>query len=256
MAVQSFYLLPTGLLTIDRSILISSVDIGRKIKVPVYAVLLMHDEGPILIDLGLNPEGLINPEKAWGPRAKLIKPEMTEQSTIESHLNTLNIRIKDIRMVILTHMHWDHTGSLRYFDHCPIVVQKSEYRFAFQPDAFASGQYMNNHFNFPLQYDLIEGDRVLLPGVSVVRTSGHTPGHQSVIIRLKSGKYHIITGDALSTLENMRLKIPGSNVWDAQLAAESIYRIEHLSLLLNADVFTSHEDRQWDDFKKIPACYS
>jgi N-acyl homoserine lactone hydrolase len=255
MAVHSFYLLPTGIITIDRSILISGIDIGTKVKSPVYAVLLMHDEGPILIDTGLNPDGLMDPEKAWGPRAKLIKPEMTEQDTIESRLKTLNIRTKDIKMVILTHMHWDHTGSLRYFNHCPIVVQKSEYRFAFQPDSFVSGQYMNNHFDFPLQYDLIEGDRVLLPGVSVVRTPGHSPGHQSVIIKLRSGKYHIITGDALSTFENMRLKIPGSNVWDAQLAAESIYRIEHLSLLLGADVFTSHEDVKWFDFKKIPDCY-
>lgn len=255
MAVYSFYLLPTGIITIDRSILISGIDIGTKVKSPVYAVLLMHDEGPILIDTGLNPDGVMDPEKAWGPRAKLIKPEMTEQDTVESRLKTLNIRTKDIKMVILTHMHWDHTGSLRYFNHCPIVVQKSEYRFAFQPDSFVSGQYMNNHFNFPLQYDLIEGDRVLLPGVSVVKTPGHSPGHQSVIIKLRSGKYHIIAGDALSTFENMRLKIPGSNVWDAQLAAESIYRIEHLSLLLGADVFTSHEDVKWFNFKKIPDCY-
>jgi N-acyl homoserine lactone hydrolase len=255
MAVDSFYLLPTGIITIDRSILISGIDIGTKVKSPVYAVLLMHDEGPILIDTGLNPDGLIDPEKAWGPRAKLIKPEMTEQDTIESRLETLNIRVKDIKMVVLTHMHWDHTGSLRYFTHCPIVVQKSEHRFAFEPDSFVSGQYMDNHFNFPLQYNLIEGDRVLLPGVSVVRTPGHSPGHQSVIIKLRTGKYHIITGDALSTFENMRLKIPGSNVWDAQLAAESIYRIEHLSLLLGADVFTSHEDVKWFDFKKIPDCY-
>ncbi len=256
MAVHSLYVLPAGIITIDRSILISGIDIGTKVKSPVYAVLLMHDDGPILVDTGLNPDGLIEPEKAWGPRAKLIKPEMTEEDIIENRLKALNIMIQDIRMVILTHMHWDHTGSLRYFSHCPIVVQKSEYRFAFQPDAFVSGQYMNNHFDFPLRFELIEGDRMVAPGVSVFRTSGHTPGHQSVIVKLASGKYCIIAGDALSTFENMRLKMPGSNVWDGQAATESIYRIEHLSLLLDADIFTSHEDVKWSDFKKTPESYA
>lgn len=256
MAVHSFYILPAGFLTIDRSILLCGTDIGVKIRTPVYSVLLLHDEGPILIDTGLIPEGLTAPEKAWGPRAKLIKPQMTEQDVIENRLKELNISARDVRMVILTHMHWDHTGGLRYFNHCPIVVQKSEYRFAFQPDAFVSGQYMKNHFDFPLNYELIEGDRMLLPGISVIRTVGHSPGHQSVLVKLRSGKFSLFTGDAVSIQENMSMKIPGSNAWDAQLAAESIYRLDHLSVLLDAEVFISHDDTLWNDMKKTPEYYS
>ncbi len=255
MAVQSLTILPNGYLTLDRSILIAGTDIGVKIQVPVYSVLLMHEEGPILIDTGLHPEALTDPEKAWGPRAKLIRPAMTGEDVIVSRLQALHIEPGTVRMVILTHMHWDHTGGLRYFTHCPVVVQKAEHRFAFAPDTFVAGQYMRNHFDLPVRYEQIEGDRMLLPGVSVVKTAGHSPGHQSVIVKLRSGAVHIVAGDAVSTRDNVRLNIPGSNVWSAELAAESTSRLGHLTDLLSAGLFPSHDGECWKAFRKAPACY-
>ena len=71
MAVKEIYILPGGLFTVDRSVFLTAVDIGQKIRAPVYSVVLIHDEGPILIDVGLNPDGLTDPEQAWGPRAKV-----------------------------------------------------------------------------------------------------------------------------------------------------------------------------------------
>ena len=255
MAVRSFHILPAGFLNLDRSILVSGTDIGMKIEVPVYSVLLFHDEGPILIDTGLNPDGLTDPAKAWGPRAALIRPRMTEKDVIENRLKDLNLTPSDIKMVILTHMHWDHVGGLRYFTRCPVVVQKAEYRFAFHPDTFVSGQYMRNHFDFQVPYKIIEGDSMLLPGLSVISTPGHSPGHQSVVIRLRSGQSHIITGDAVSTLDNMMMKIPGGNSWNGQLAVESIYRLEHLSVMLEAAIYPSHDGLLWRDFRKSPDFY-
>ena len=142
MAVQKMYILPGGLVSIDRSILLAAVDMGKKVKAPVYSILLIHGEGPILIDTGLNPDGLTDPERAWGPRAKLIQPELTRADDIRSRLKELNLDVSEIIMVILTHLHWDHTGGLRFFTHCPVIMQKTEYRFAFNPDSFVSSQYM------------------------------------------------------------------------------------------------------------------
>jgi N-acyl homoserine lactone hydrolase len=255
LAVHSLTILPNGYLTLDRSILIAGTDIGVKLQVPVYSVLLMHDEGPILIDTGLHPEALTDPEKAWGPRARLIRPAMTAEDVIVSRLQALHIEPSTVRMVILTHMHWDHTGGLKYFTHCPVVVQKAELRFAFAPDTFVAGQYMRNHFDLPVHYEQIEGDQMLLPGVSVVKTAGHSPGHQSVIVKLRSGASYVIAGDAVSTLDNVRLKIPGSNVWSAELAADSISRLEHLTSLLGAGLFPSHDGERWKEYRTAPACY-
>ncbi len=256
MAVNKMYLLPGGFLNVDRSIFLAGVDIGEKIKAPVYSVLLMHDEGPILIDAGLNPDGRTDPEHAWGPRAKLIRPELTEADDIRNRLQQIKLSVKDIRMVILTHLHWDHTGALRFFTHCPIVVQKAEYRFALNPDSFVSSQYMLNHFNFPLKYQLLEGDQMILPGISAVKTPGHTPGHQSILVKFASGSFRIISGDVLSLAENLKVKITGSNHWSAQQSLDGIYRLEHLSNLLQAEIFPSHDPERWESFKKSPDAYT
>ena len=138
MAVKRMYFLPGGFINIDRSIFLTGTDMGTSIKAAIYTVLLIHEEGPILIDVGLNPDGLTDPENAWGPRAKLIKPELTEGDDIRNRLRDLDLAVSDIRMVLLSHLHWDHTGGLRFFTHCPIVVQNAEYRFAFHPDGFSN----------------------------------------------------------------------------------------------------------------------
>ena len=255
MAVNEIYFLPGGMLDIDRSIFLTAVDMGQKIPAPVFSVLLMHDEGPILIDLGLNPDGLTDPEKAWGERAKVIPPKMTEADDIRNRLKELNLSVSDIKMVIITHLHWDHTGALRFFKHCPILVQKEEYRFAFNPDSYVSAPYMRNHFDCPVNYRQLEGDRIILPGVSVMKTPGHTPGHQSVLVKHKNGKYYLFAGDAINTEENLKRKIPASNVLNAKQSMDSLYRLEHLALVLEADLIPGHDIVRWEKLPKSPQPY-
>jgi len=255
MAVTEIFLLPCGYLDLDRSIFLTGVDMGQKMKIPVFSVLLMHPEGPVLIDAGLNPDGLTNPDQAWGPRAKLIKPEFTEADDIRSRLKELGLKVADIKMVIITHLHWDHTGGLRFFDHCPIVVQREEYRFAFNPGPFFTLQYMRNHFDFPLDYHSTDGDQMILPGISVIKTPGHTPGHQSVLVKTASGNFYLFAGDAINTKENLERKIPSSNNWSSGLSLDSMYRLEHLSQLLNAEMIHSHDMSQWKTLRKLPESY-
>ncbi|MCJ7616323.1 MAG: hypothetical protein MUO43_07275 [Desulfobacterales bacterium] len=73
MSVKGIYLLSGGSIEIDRSIFLTERDMGQKLRAPVYSILIIHEEGPVLIDAGLNPAGLTDPEHAWGPRAKVIK---------------------------------------------------------------------------------------------------------------------------------------------------------------------------------------
>ena len=252
MGVKGIYLLSGGSIEIDRSIFLTGRDMGRKLRAPVYAILIIHEEGPILVDAGLNPDGLTDPEHAWGPRAKVIKPALTEKDTVKSRLREIGLSFSDIKMVIVTHLHWDHTGSLRFFQNCPIIVQKAEYRFAFNPDSFASPQYMLDHFDFPLNYQFVEGDSILLPGVSLIKTPGHTPGHQSLLVRLDNGSSYIFPGDAICLMDNLTLKIPSSNNWNNREAMDSLYRLEHLSHLLDAHIIPSHDPHIWEGLKKSP----
>ncbi len=255
MGVKKMYIFPSGFLNVDRSIMLTAEGMGVKVKAPVLSVLLIHEAGPILVDCGLNPDGLTDPGRTWGPRAKIIQPEMTAADDIRERLKQVHLKVSDVKMVIQTHLHWDHTGALRYFNHCPILVQKVEYRFAFHPDSNVSAQYMPNHFQFPLGYQLLEGDQIVLPGISVMKTPGHTPGHQSVFVKLDSGAAFILAGDAIPVMENVTRQIPASNVWNAQQTMENIYRLEHLSKLLQAEIIPFHDIAAWKEMKKVPEFY-
>ena len=252
MSVDKIFILPNGCVDVDRSILLSAVDMGRKITCPVYSVLLFTTDGPVLIDMGLNPDGVKNPEGAWGPRAKLIKPQLSEEDDVRSRLAEVGLAITDIKMVILTHMHWDHTGALRFFRHCPVLVQRDEHRFAFSTDPYLAPPYMPNHLDPALDYHLLEGDGVIAEGISVFKTPGHTPGHQSVLVRNSEGKYYLFAGDASPLFENIKLKIPLSNTSNAKECVDSLYRIEHLARILDAEIIPGHDQEIYDKLRKCP----
>ncbi len=252
MAVEKIFILPGGFLDVDHSIFVSAVGMGQMIACPVYSVLLMTSDGPILIDVGFNPDGVKDPEHAWGPRAKLIPPRMKEEDDVRLRLKQLGVEITDVRMVILTHMHWDHTGSLRFFTHCPVVVQREEHRFAFSPDAYLASPYMQNHLDPALDYHLLEGDGIVVEGVSVFKTPGHTPGHQSVLVRQSNGKSFIFAGDAVPLMENMERKAPLSNTCNAKDCVDSLYRIEHLAHIVGAEIVPGHDMAVYENFKQSP----
>lgn len=252
MGVEKVFILPGGFLDVDHSIFVSAVDMGRMIKAPVYSILLLTSEGPILIDTGLNPDGVKEPEKAWGARAKLIPPQVTAADDVRKRLGEVGLKVTDIKMLIMTHLHWDHTGCLRFFRHCPIVVQREEHRFAFNPDPYLASPYMANHLDAGLDYQFVDGDCEVAPGVSLIKTPGHTPGHQSVVVRTDSGQSHVFTGDAAPLMENLRNKIPLSNTYSAKQCVDSLHRLEHLALVLGAKVHPSHDLDAYQNMNKSP----
>ncbi|MEK6653569.1 MAG: hypothetical protein AABY92_00235 [Thermodesulfobacteriota bacterium] len=92
MGAREMYILPGGFINIDHSLLMGGVGMGKVILAPVFSVLVIHDEGPVLIDTGLNPEGRLDPDSTWGPRAKLIKPEVNAEDDIRTRLGQLNLK--------------------------------------------------------------------------------------------------------------------------------------------------------------------
>ncbi len=98
----------------------------------------------------------------------------------------------------------------------------------------------------------MDGDGFVAPDVSVIKTPGHTPGHQSVVVRLADGRCHISSGDAIPLMENLERKIVLGNAYDAKKGFESLYRLENLSKLLNAQIIPSHDIAVFETMNKIP----
>lgn len=119
------------------------------------------------------------------------------------NLRSLGVGPEAIDLVILTHLHFDHAGgcvssntlgeSRPTFPNAEYVVQKWEWEDANANLPELAGAYDLSDYallRMTGQLRIVEGDAVILPGVSVARTGGHTRGHQ--VVRLESGENEAI----------------------------------------------------------------
>ena len=100
--------------------------------------------------------------------------------------------LADVILLVNTHLHFDHCGQNYLFPSIPIYVQATEYAAAQQPD-FTIVEWVDFE---GARYVQVNGDVEILPGIRVIATPGHTPGHQSVVVETEEGRI-IISGQAV-----------------------------------------------------------
>ncbi len=254
--IEEVVFLKCGTVVGTQAVLFMGGDPNKKIPTPIFSVFVRSSAGNVLIDTGLNPDGVKEPEKAWGPRAKLLPPILKEEDDIRNRLKEMGVETQDIDIVINTHLHWDHTGGNRFFSTAQFFVQKSEYRFALYPDTPLAASYMANHFDFPLRYNLVEGDREITPGIHVITSPGHTPGHQSVLIYLHETRPFIISGDAVYTMENVEKNIAPGNQWSLSAAMDSMAKLKNIRDRERGQLVPGHEPDLWSAVKSFPHRYT
>ncbi|WP_431937514.1 MBL fold metallo-hydrolase, partial [Micromonospora sp. RP3T] len=152
---------------------------------PFRAFALRTGDGPVtLVDAGIGPADA--PAASWAPVPGRLPAELADAG----------IDPADVRTVVLTHLHSDHVGwAGPLFPNADHVVQRAELDALelFHPELPA-------RLLGPLRADgrlrVLDGDTDLTPGVRVLSTPGHTPGHQSVLV--ESGDERLlVTGDLL-----------------------------------------------------------
>jgi N-acyl homoserine lactone hydrolase len=127
--------------------------------------------------------------------------------------------------VINTHLHFDHCGQNAVFKHAAIYVQRTELARAEREakDLYDWFDFMN------AQFELLDGDTELLPGLSVITTPGHTEGHQCVVVQSGDGALDVLTGDAIYTPQVYRgpddQELPPGQAADVTAWRESRARI-------------------------------
>ena len=138
---------------------------------PACIHLIEHPDGRVLVDTGMidsTPEL----DEEWHPffDATLIP--------------------RDVSLVINTHLHFDHCGGNRLFPGVPIYVQRIEREAAREP-----GYTIPEWVEFDgATYVELNGAAEIVPGVRVLPTPGHTPGHQSVLVDTEDGLV-VVAGD-------------------------------------------------------------
>ncbi|MCL6452620.1 MAG: N-acyl homoserine lactonase family protein [Alicyclobacillus sp.] len=243
-----------GPLTLDKGVLMTGT--SGTITIPTAAYIIEHPRhGLMLFDTGINYR-VADPEDAevyWGPGVRdAFGCSLTRDLAIDQQLDKLGYKPTDVKTVVLSHMHFDHAGGMCHFPHATFVVQKTELRYAWWPDAFSKAVYMYNDYKDTRDYRFVQldGDIDLFDDGSVrlVTTPGHSPGHQSMILRLENRGTVCLGADSAHLQEAYRTLTCMPFDWSIEAETATYHRLRQLELAGMELVF-SHDP---EDFLKFP----
>jgi N-acyl homoserine lactone hydrolase len=249
------YVLFLGEACVDKGAVLSpGVDDGKRVHIPIPAYLLQTDDGRnVLIDTGMHANHVEDPEYTFRGQeiGKVLLPAMREEDRIENRLAALGLQPSDVDTVINTHLHFDHCGQNGMFPHARFIVQRRHYEAAKELPAFP-----NEYFDIPgLEYELIDGEPEILPGIRAILTPGHAPWHQSLLISLGADGNVLLCSDAIYCQDNLDHDAWGGQM-EPDVARESAHKLLGIAKETNATMVYGHDTAQWKTLRKVPAYYS
>jgi len=201
------------------------------------SLLLITEKERILIDTGFGNYPKI---PRYREVARATNIHRIAGQGIKCQLKKHNLTPEDITTVINTHLHTAHSGNNRLFRNAKFYVRGEEFRYvdssieenpdqtAYVPENFGESDYVKIKQSFKIA-----------EGVTVVPTPGHTPGHQSVIIK-RDGETLIYSGDVSPLRQNLEKHV----VMQSYDPSQTLKSMESLLKVKNAKWIFSHDRRQ------------
>jgi glyoxylase-like metal-dependent hydrolase (beta-lactamase superfamily II) len=186
-------------------------DSRNRIPLALRCLLVEAPDALVLIDTGVGNKEEEKFHEIYGIDNR------GNPTRLEDAIRAAGRRPEDVDIVISTHLHFDHAGgnTIREpdgrirpaFPRARYVVQRREYDFARLPNERIRASYMAHNYE-PLadgrMWDFVDGEAEIVPGVSVIPTPGHTPGHQSVLVR-SEGQTACFLADLVPTTAHLPL---------------------------------------------------
>ena len=209
--------------------------------------LIKHAQGWFLWDTGVPdqvaamPDGLVPAD----PKATTWR----RPKTLAGQLDQLGLKPAEIKAMAVSHTHPDHIGNVEMFPAAMLYVQKAEYEW---PGANNRPRFKPEHPVTKLQGD---GDVFGDGSVSILSTPGHTPGHQSLLVRLPKTGAILLSGDAVHFGDNWQnRRVPSMNI-DKEQTLASMQKIADTLAKEKAQLWINHDKAQRDGLKMSPEFY-
>ena len=223
------------------------VNVGKSMDFVDNCYLIKHSQGWMLWDTGVTDAIAAMPDgqKPADARATHWK----RPKTLASQLEQLGVKPADIKYVAVSHTHPDHMGNITMFPQSMLLVQKAEYDW---PSPFARTLQAGASAVNKLEGDYdVFGDG----GVTLIATPGHTPGHQSLLVKLPKTGALLLSGDAVHFKDNWEnRRVPDINFNKEQTAA-SLERMAEVLAKEKAQLWINHDKEQRDSLKMAPSFY-
>jgi glyoxylase-like metal-dependent hydrolase (beta-lactamase superfamily II) len=198
----------------------------------VFGYAIRHPDGVILFDTGVGV-GSSFIDDLYHPRVVPVADALAHHGIDE----------RDVVAVVNSHLHFDHCGQNEYFrrGRVPVYVQRAETQ-----AAQTFGYTVPEWAAIPDDaLRVVHGDEVLVDGVTLIETVGHTPGHQSLVVESVDGRV-IVGGQCAYGIDELTSRrVAVDNVHDESFVAagqESIHRIMGFGA---KRVVLAHDERQW-----------
>jgi N-acyl homoserine lactone hydrolase len=183
---------------------------GEFHDVPQIMFVITGGDHPIIVDSGTPDPEFVREHHGYDFHRTPDEDPLTT-------LRSVGVDPEDVRLVVNTHLHWDHCGNNHLFPNARFVVQKPELLYAVDPVAPTRTAFENTDRISPPwasvlnRFSTVVGDVEIAPGVEVIALPGHTPGSQGVLVTSGSDRF-LLAGDTC----------------DAQINWEGDDRLEHI----------------------------
>jgi N-acyl homoserine lactone hydrolase len=188
---------------------------------------------------------------ARSPFGEASVPLLREAQTIAGQLAALGLRPSDIDDVVCTHLDWDHRGGNDLFADATFWIQEDHFWAAFDDSTGRYGDH--NRRSGGMQWRMLRGRVEVWPGIEVIPTPGHAPGHQSVLVNLRHRPV-LICGDAIASREKLV-----ANHWSDQVdpsaAAASASMLADEARRSCARLLFGHDPQQGKRVLRSPKFY-
>ncbi len=188
-------------------------DARNRIPLAMRCLLIEYGDGLVLVDAGLGNKEDVKFRDIYG----VENAGADGRTRLEDGIRALGHAPEDVRLVVNTHLHFDHAGGNTYrdaagevrpaFPNARYVVHRGEYEYATHANERTAGSYLPHNFA-PLvaagRLDLADGSGEVVPGVRLLATPGHTPHHQSVLVE-SGGETACFLADVIPTTAHVPL---------------------------------------------------
>ena len=257
-SVTKFWPILTATHRYDKSISTFNRGAGQMIEAPILAYLIETNNGRILYDVGCDYNKINNPTqraKYYNAELGFSAPEMDESQRLPNQLARMGLSIKDIDVVFLGHLHFDHAGGICDVCGAEVHIQADELA---QANAKQDMAYFDNEIVQQSNWQVKQGEYDLATGVRAIASPGHTAGHMSLWIEMPTGAPIILAGDAADLTENIVDEVAPGNCWQdkTEMAVASIRKLKQLAQSEKANLWPNHDMTFWRTLKTFPAFYT